>query len=64
MLIYTTGVDRSIENANEEAEKQKAALEEELSRCCQLVAQAYDRYLIFAASVCRRTEVTVFSRLY
>lgn len=38
-------IDLSIENASKEAEEQKRSLDEELSRCCQLVAEAYDRYL-------------------
>lgn len=38
-------IDQSLEDAQNEAQKQKKALEEELNRCCQLVAEAYDRYL-------------------
>lgn len=38
-------IDTSIEKAQEEAQTQKKTLEEELNRCCGLVAEAYDRYL-------------------
>jgi len=45
MACYYADIDQSIEDAQNEAQKQKKALEEELNRCCELVAEAYDRYL-------------------
>ena len=39
-------MDWGIESASKEAQEQKNVLDEELSRCCELVAQAYDRYVL------------------
>jgi len=39
-------IDKSIESATEEAKKQKVLLDEELSRCGELVAETYDRYVL------------------
>jgi len=61
MPCYCADVGQSIENAREEAAKQKAVLDEELNRCCELVAEAYDKYVNYSiirlCPCCRLTEV-------
>jgi len=43
MACWYVDIDQSIENTEREAQKQKKALDEELNRCIELVAEAYDR---------------------
>jgi hypothetical protein len=44
LVVFLLGLARNIEQCEENARSQKAALDTQMSRCAQLVAEAYDRY--------------------